>query len=147
MYLDLCWMAAGRPTCTGSLVALFAVIAEKYHATYTPATAPSKLSRGKKLRHQLSSSLHAGWGGIVESRPSLSGLRGQPKARACCLVVVVAARRSKKEYLLCGQVAFEDPYLRSFSLSAIRCSSVSAFTYVFSSRGFSYFFFALRILD
>jgi hypothetical protein len=60
----------------------------KHYATYSPATAPSNLSRVGKC---FSSSLPAGWAGIIKSRSSLSGLRGPPEACACRLVV--ATRR------------------------------------------------------
>jgi hypothetical protein len=114
-----------------------------HHAAYTSATAPSNLIRGEKLRHRHSSSLPVERTGIIKSRPSISDLREPPEARAYRSGVGGGYKEIMDGVPALGKSRCDDPHRQSSSASAIQWTSVSVFTHVFSSRGFSCSFLTL----
>jgi hypothetical protein len=114
-----------------------------HHVAYTPVTAPSNLIRGEKLRHRYSSSLHVERTGIIKLRPSLSGLREPPEARAYRSGVGGGYKEIMDGVPALGKSRCDDPHRQSSSASAIQWTSVSVFTHVFSSWGFSCSFLTL----
>jgi hypothetical protein len=108
-----------------------------HHAAYTPATAPSNLIRGGKLRQRHFSSLPVERTGIIKSGLSISGLREPPEARAYRSGAGGGYKEIMDGVPALGKSGCDDPHRRSSSASAIQWTSVSIFTHVFSSWGFS----------